>query len=154
MGESTDKFFNLLASLEKTRLYQLAIDLYYLSGESLYFTGYVKISPAAYSGADATIKGFPPDLGRVATHLANWTKAAPTPPSSAIIANKPIEVQSDSESKLPTCYTDIVFTCRDCGSNELWSAEQQRFYYETSRRPLDEKRERCRKCRDRKIDYR
>ena len=49
----------------------------------------------------------------------------------------------------PTHYLDRPFTCRDCGAKEIWTAEQQKWYYEIARGSLHAKAVRCRACRDR-----
>ena len=49
---------------------------------------------------------------------------------------------------LPIFYVDKAFTCRDCGSNEIWTAEQQKWWYETAKGHIHSTAVRCRKCRD------
>jgi len=48
---------------------------------------------------------------------------------------------------LPLFYVDREFTCRDCGSYEIWTAKQQRWWYETVKGHIDSTAVRCRRCR-------
>ncbi|MBI5551303.1 MAG: zinc-ribbon domain containing protein [Desulfobacterales bacterium] len=47
----------------------------------------------------------------------------------------------------PDCYRDIDFTCVDCGSNETWLAEQQKWWYEEVGGYYFSTAIRCRSCR-------
>ena len=49
---------------------------------------------------------------------------------------------------LPDFYQSILFKCRDCDSDEIWTAQQQKWYYEVAKGHIDAKAVRCRKCRD------
>ncbi len=42
----------------------------------------------------------------------------------------------NSWSTLPAFYEDIVFRCRDCGADEIWTAEQQKWWYEVAKGPF------------------
>ena len=44
-------------------------------------------------------------------------------------------------------YEDLRFTCRDCGSREVWTAEQQKWWYEVAKGKLYSTAARCRPCR-------
>jgi len=48
---------------------------------------------------------------------------------------------------LPLFYIDTAFTCRDCGSHEVWTAKQQKWWYEEAQGPIDSRAVRCRPCR-------
>ncbi|MCF6318869.1 MAG: zinc-ribbon domain-containing protein [Proteobacteria bacterium] len=49
---------------------------------------------------------------------------------------------------LPEYYTDMPFKCRDCGSKEVWTAVQQKYYFEELKgKHLEALAIRCRKCR-------
>lgn len=48
----------------------------------------------------------------------------------------------------PLFYEDLEFNCRDCGSNETWTAEQQQWYYEVAKQPIYGTAVRCRPCRE------
>ena len=44
-------------------------------------------------------------------------------------------------------YEDKPFTCVDCGSSEVWTAGQQRWWYEVAGGVLESEAVRCRRCR-------
>jgi hypothetical protein len=48
---------------------------------------------------------------------------------------------------LPTFYVDKVFTCRDCGQEQVWTAKQQKWWYEERLGPIDSTAVRCLPCR-------
>jgi hypothetical protein len=48
---------------------------------------------------------------------------------------------------LPEYYKDLEFRCRDCGSLEVWTAKQQKWWYEEAKGHLDSTAIRCRPCR-------
>ena len=48
---------------------------------------------------------------------------------------------------LPTFYVDLAFTCRDCGIEEVWTAKQQKWWYEVIHGHIDSTAVRCRACR-------
>ncbi|MGJ8655821.1 MAG: zinc-ribbon domain containing protein [Akkermansiaceae bacterium] len=47
----------------------------------------------------------------------------------------------------PVCYVDRAFKCQDCGSDELWKAEDQQWFYETTGSLFYATAIRCRACR-------
>lgn len=47
----------------------------------------------------------------------------------------------------PEYYYDEEFTCRDCGTKEIWTAEQQKYWYEEAQKDINTRAVRCRKCR-------
>src|SRR6478672_4107211 len=49
----------------------------------------------------------------------------------------------------PLYYEDIRFTCRDCGAECVWTAEQQRLWYEKWGGAIQSTAVRCRACRQR-----
>jgi hypothetical protein len=48
---------------------------------------------------------------------------------------------------LPECYADTVFVCRDCGEEQVWTAKQQKWWYETALGPIGSTAVRCLPCR-------
>lgn len=44
-------------------------------------------------------------------------------------------------------YIDLPFTCRDCGKEEIWRSEDQKWYYEEAKGHIDATAVRCRECR-------
>ena len=44
-------------------------------------------------------------------------------------------------------YEDTPFTCRDCGKQEVWTAEQQKWWFEVAKGSIYSSAIRCRSCR-------
>ncbi len=44
-------------------------------------------------------------------------------------------------------YEDLSFTCRDCGAKQVWTAEQQQWWYETAKGYVYSTAVRCLTCR-------
>jgi len=63
-----------------------------------------------------------------------------------IKANPAKQARNNSYSP-PEYYEDHKFTCRDCGVEQVWTAEQQRWWYEVARAPVQSTAIRCRTCR-------
>lgn len=69
-------------------------------------------------------------------------------PLGAVAADRSQQVPNNSYSPPPDFYIDIEFTCKDCGSQEVWTAEQQKWYYEVAKGSLYARAVRCRQCRN------
>lgn len=54
---------------------------------------------------------------------------------------------NNSYGPLPESYLARPFTCRDCGAEEVWTAKQQKWWYETVHGPIDSRAVRCLACR-------
>jgi hypothetical protein len=52
----------------------------------------------------------------------------------------------------PLYYDDIRFKCADCGADEVWTSEQQQWWYEVAKGPIFSKAIRCRACRNKLCD--
>ena len=48
---------------------------------------------------------------------------------------------------IPDYYDDLPFTCKDCGKAEVWTASQQKWWYEVAGGQFETTAIRCRKCR-------
>ncbi len=48
---------------------------------------------------------------------------------------------------LPEVYLDRMFTCRDCGEQQVWTAKQQKWWYEVAGGSIDSMAVRCLPCR-------
>jgi len=67
------------------------------------------------------------------------------------IRSNPKELQHiNTYGSLPEFYQDYPFVCRDCGSREVWTAEQQQWWYEVAKAHIDSFAVRCRKCRQKR----
>lgn len=68
-------------------------------------------------------------------------------PEGAVIADPSKQVPNNSYGGPLLFYVDTPFTCIDCGKNEIWSAQQQQWYYEVAKGSLYATAIRCRDCR-------
>lgn len=68
-------------------------------------------------------------------------------PEGAIPADLSQQVPWNSYSAAPLYYVDRPFTCRDCGREEIWTAAQQKWWYEVAKGSLYSTAVRCRDCR-------
>lgn len=48
---------------------------------------------------------------------------------------------------LPEFYADVVFVCRDCGEEQVWTAKQQKWWHEVALGPVGSTAVRCLPCR-------
>ncbi len=48
---------------------------------------------------------------------------------------------------LPLFYVDKAYSCQDCGSKELWTAKQQKWWYEIAKGNIYSSAVKCLKCR-------
>ncbi len=68
-------------------------------------------------------------------------------PRGAVAADASKRVPNNSYSPLPLFYVDKEFTCADCGREEIWTAQQQKWYYEVAKGSQYATAVRCRDCR-------
>lgn len=71
-----------------------------------------------------------------------------TIPEGAILVNPAELSPNHSYRSPPVYYIDQEFICRDCGSNELWTATQQKWWYEVAKGSIYSDAVRCRSCRE------
>jgi len=69
------------------------------------------------------------------------------PPAGSVKADQQALAHNNTYDGLPVFYVDRVFSCRDCGKEEIWTAEQQKWWYEVAKGNLNATAVRCRKCR-------
>jgi hypothetical protein len=69
------------------------------------------------------------------------------PPPGASLADHSQLSHINTYGGLPRFYVDRVFTCRECGIEELWTAEQQKWWYEEAKGHIDSFAVRCKACR-------
>ena len=67
-------------------------------------------------------------------------------PEGAIAADVSQQATNNSYS-IKYYYRDIEFICADCGSEEVWKAKDQKWYYEVVKGPIYAGPKRCRACR-------
>jgi len=64
-----------------------------------------------------------------------------------IPANQAEQVPNNSYDP-PRYYEDLPFKCQECGADEVWTAEQQQWWYEVAKGPIYSRAVRCRACRE------
>lgn len=74
-------------------------------------------------------------------------EATPRPPSGRIQADLTKQAPNNSYGGVPLYYEDQPFTCVDCGKEEVWTAEQQQWWYEVAKGSIYSRAVRCRECR-------
>lgn len=68
-------------------------------------------------------------------------------PLGAVAVDPAQLAHNNTYGLLPSFYIDTPFVCKDCGAHEIWSAKQQRWWYEIAKGPIDSRAVRCRPCR-------
>jgi hypothetical protein len=87
-------------------------------------------------------------LARAASLQGYDPRGVPRPlPSGMVLADRDKLSHNNTYSLLPLFYVDRAFTCRDCGSQEVWTAKQQKWWYEDAQGHIDSCAVRCRPCR-------
>lgn len=67
---------------------------------------------------------------------------------AGVVLADALELQhNNTYGLLPTYYLDKPFTCVDCGSEEVWTAKQQKWWYEIAKGNIYSTAIRCRSCR-------
>src|SRR5687767_8275409 len=69
------------------------------------------------------------------------------PPPGAVMANAAELIHNNTYGRLPRFYVDRVITCRQCGTEEVWTGEDQKWWYEVAKGHMDSTAVRCRACR-------
>jgi hypothetical protein len=67
-------------------------------------------------------------------------------PEGAIAADLAQHAKNNSYGP-PIYYVDQPFDCVDCGKSEVWTASQQKWYYEVAKGSIYGRAVRCRPCR-------
>lgn len=70
-------------------------------------------------------------------------------PPGAIPADRSRQARASSQCVRKDFYVEVEFTCVDCGCEEAWTAEQQKWFYEVAKGSLYATAVRCRACRER-----
>ncbi len=70
-------------------------------------------------------------------------------PKDSVLADLTQLIHNNSYSPLPSYYIDKPFICKDCGAQQVWTALQQKWWYEVAKGHIDSTAVRCRPCRKR-----
>ncbi len=67
---------------------------------------------------------------------------------SGVVASDKNELTHNTSYAIqPDYYLDKAFTCIDCKSREVWTAKQQKWWYEIAKGDINSTAVRCRPCR-------
>lgn len=69
-----------------------------------------------------------------------------------LVGSEPVDFDllarlNNTYADLPSHYVDRSFNCRDCGEACVWTAKQQKWWYETARGNINSTAVRCQACR-------
>jgi len=68
-------------------------------------------------------------------------------PVGAVAADPQQLLHNNTYGQLPLFYVDRAFSCRDCNRAEVWTAKQQKWWYEIAKGNIYSQAVRCRPCR-------
>jgi hypothetical protein len=68
-------------------------------------------------------------------------------PAGAIPAEQANLLHDRTLGPRPRFYADRRFTCAECGTEEVWTAADQKWWYEDARGKIASRANRCRACR-------
>jgi len=68
-------------------------------------------------------------------------------PVGAVLAEHTALRESNSYDPRPLFYVDKPFVCKDCGIEQIWTAVQQKWWYEVAKGDINSTAVRCRDCR-------
>ena len=67
--------------------------------------------------------------------------------ANAVRADVSKQVPINTYGPPKTHYYDVRFTCIDCSKDQVWTAEDQKWFYEVAKGSLHATATRCRDCR-------
>jgi hypothetical protein len=68
-------------------------------------------------------------------------------PPGAILADTSRQARGSSRGARREFYVEVEFTCRDCGIEDAWTPQQQKWFYEVAKGSLYVTATRCQECR-------
>lgn len=68
-------------------------------------------------------------------------------PVGAVVADASQLAHNNTYSPLPRFYVDQVVVCRECGKEEVWPADRQKWWYEVAKGNINTQAVLCRACR-------
>jgi len=69
------------------------------------------------------------------------------PPVDSILSDHSKLAHNNTYGPLPLFYVDKLVVCRECGTQEVWTAEQQKWWYEIAKGNISSIAVKCRSCR-------
>ena len=86
-----------------------------------------------------------------AARIEAQLRAAPrdrhVPVAGMVPADAQVLASINNSYFLPAFYLDKAFRCADCGAEEVWTAKQQKWWYEVMKASIDSQAKRCLPCR-------
>lgn len=76
-----------------------------------------------------------------------WIKSESELPKDAVLVNPHKARSMEWRRQFPPCYEDMPFTCVKCGTEQVWSAVNRKWYCEVAGGDLASLPSRCRECR-------
>jgi predicted transposase YbfD/YdcC len=70
------------------------------------------------------------------------------PPPGAVLADQAELAHNNTCDLLPKFYVDRAIVCRQCGTEEVWPAERQKWWYEVAKSNINTDAVLCRSCRE------
>jgi hypothetical protein len=70
------------------------------------------------------------------------------PPPGAVLAEENALLHNNTYGRLPRFYVDKIIVCRECGREEIWPAERQKWWYEVAKGNIHSMAVLCRSCRE------
>jgi hypothetical protein len=70
------------------------------------------------------------------------------PPPGAVMADQKELSHNNTYGRLPRFYIDTAIVCRQCGTEEVWPAERQKWWYEVAKGNINTAAVLCRACRE------
>lgn len=83
------------------------------------------------------------------TSRAPWD-GPDTIPRGALPAEPSLLLHDNTYGSRPRYYVDTPFVCIECGTAEVWTAEQQKWWYEVAKGKIASRANRCSACRHRR----
>ena len=80
------------------------------------------------------------------TSLAPW-ELPEGMPRGALPADQALLLHDNTYGPRPRFYVNRSFTCIDCGKREVWTAADQKWWYEEAQGKIASQASRCRDCR-------
>jgi hypothetical protein len=82
--------------------------------------------------------------------LASIDPRRDPPPAGAVLADQTELAHNNTYDLLPKFYVDRAIVCRQCGTEEVWAAERQKWWYEVAKGNIFTDAVFCRSCRESK----
>lgn len=83
-------------------------------------------------------------------YQANTNAVGLAAPRGSVIADHAALSHNNTCGRLPRFYMDRVFFCADCGIEQIWTAKQQKWWYEIAKGNINSTAIRCRPGRKKK----